>query len=80
MKNKIKKLKQRIEDNYKELYDEYGDNCQLIKPILEIIDLLLAVNAPDDKIKEYLQNVDSAVILIEEKLKRVEKIKGQYTN
>jgi len=75
MKNKIIKLKQRIEDNYQELYTEYGDNCQLIKPTLEMIDLLLSVNASEEIIKDYLQKVSSAINIIEEKLESVEKRK-----
>lgn len=73
MQNKIKNIKQRIEDNYQELYYEYGEDCQLANPILEMIDLLLSVNAPDDKIKLYLRNINSSIIIIEEKLQRVEK-------
>lgn len=76
MQNKIKNLKQRIEDNHKELYYEYGDSCQLLKPTLEMIDLLLSVNAPNDKIKSYLEGVGSSITIIEEKLQRVEKIKS----
>ena len=75
MKNKIKNLKQRIENNRQELHDEYGDSCQLVQPTLDMIDLLLSVNAPDDKIKLYLQNVNSSIRIIEEKLERVEKKK-----
>jgi len=75
MKNKIKDLKQRIEDNYQELHDTYGDSCQLVNPTLDMIDLLLSVDAPDDKIKLYLQNVNSSIQIIEEKLERIERKK-----
>lgn len=75
MKNKIITLKQRIEDNYQELHDEYGDSCQLVNPTLDMIDLLLSVDAPDDKIKFYLQNVKSSIQIIEEKIERVERNK-----
>jgi len=76
MKNKLINLKQKIEDNHLELYDEYGDNCQLIKPTLEMIDLLLSVNASDKIIKDYLQKVRYAIQIIEEKLESVEKRKN----
>ena len=75
MKNKIKNLKQRIEDNHQELHDTYGDSCQLVNPTLDMIDLLLSVDAPDDKIKLYLQNVNSSIQIIEEKLERIERKK-----
>ena len=78
MKNKIINLKQRIEDNHKALYDEYGDNCQLIKPTLEMIDLLLSVNASDEIIKEYLDKISNTIKIIEEKLERVEKKKKHH--
>ncbi|MCD4757876.1 MAG: hypothetical protein K8R39_06360 [Arcobacteraceae bacterium] len=78
MKNKIKNLKQRIKDNYQELYDEYSDNCKLIKPTLEMIDLLLSVNASDEIIKEYLDKVSNAIKIVEEKLERVEKKKKHH--
>jgi len=40
-----------------------------------MIDLLLSVDASDDKIKSYLQNVKSSIQIIEEKLERVERNK-----
>ncbi|MGB6328395.1 MAG: hypothetical protein WBF48_05675 [Halarcobacter sp.] len=75
MQQTIINLKQRIEDNYQELHDEYGDSCQLVNPTLDMIDLLLSVDASDDKIKSYLQNVKSSIQIIEEKLERVERNK-----
>jgi hypothetical protein len=79
LKQTIINLKQRIENNYQELHDEYGDNCQLVIPILEIIDLLLSVNAPEDNIKSYLQSVNSSIQIIEEKLERVERNKNKLS-
>lgn len=75
MQKTIINLKQRIKDNKQALLDEYGDNCELAIPTLEMIDLLLSVNASNEKIKSYLQSVDTAIKIIEEKLKRVEKKK-----
>lgn len=72
IKNKIKTLKKRIEDNYEKLRKEYGNNCQLALPTLEIINLLLKANASDDRIKEYLDSIATAIIIIEEKLATVE--------
>ncbi len=72
MINKIKNLKLRIEISYKKLDKEYGDNCQLALPTLEIINILLTAHASDDKIKKYLKSIDSAIVIIEEKLATVE--------
>ena len=44
-------------------------------PTLDMIDLLLSVDALDEKIKSYLKNTDSSIRIIEEKLDRVEKRK-----
>jgi len=73
MKNVIENLKLRIEDNQKALYQQHGDNCNLIKPILETINLPLSANAPDEQIKSYLQGVNSSIEIIKEKLERIEK-------
>jgi len=75
MKNVIKNLKQRIEENKKALYEKNGDNCTLIKPILEAINLLLSANSSDNQIKSYLQSVNGSIEIIEEKLKRIDKNK-----
>jgi len=72
IKDKIKNLKQRIEDNYEKLQKNYGNNCQMALPILEIIDTLLEANATDDRIKYYLDSLESAIVIIEEKLAKVE--------
>ena len=73
MQQTIINLKERIDKNKKVLYEEYGDKCQLIEPIENIIDLLLSINATDDIIKSYLKNVNNAIQIIEEKLEYVER-------
>lgn len=75
MQQTIINLKERIDKNKKVLYEEYGDKCQLIEPIENIIDLLLSINATDDIIKSYLKNVNNAIQIIEEKLEYVERKK-----
>ena len=75
MQQTIINLKERIDNNKQALYDEYGEKCQLIEPIENIIDLLLSINATDDIIKSYLKNVNNAIQIIEEKLEYVERKK-----
>jgi len=72
IKDKIKNLKQRIEDNYEKLHKVYGNNCQLALPVLETINILLKANATDEQIKYYLDSIASAISIIEEKLATVE--------
>lgn len=73
MRQTLINLKERIDKNKQALYEEYGDKCQLIEPIANIIDLLLSINATDDIIKSYLNNVNNAIQIIEEKLEYVER-------
>ena len=75
MQNMIKELKQRIERNYKIIQINYEDICDLIKPVLEAINLLLLVNASDERIKIYLKSVSGSIKIIEEKLSIIEKNK-----
>lgn len=75
MQQTIIKLKERIDKNKQALYKKYGEKCQLIEPIEDIIDLLLSINATDDIIKSYLKNVNNAIQIIEEKLDSVERKK-----
>lgn len=72
IKNKIKNLKQRIENNYEKLYKKFGNNCQLSLPVLETINILLKAKDTDDQIKYYLDSINSAIVIIEEKLATVE--------
>ncbi len=75
MKEVIIDLKKRIEANYEALVNEYGENCELATSIVEMINIFLAIDAPDEQIKNYLKKVDSAIKIIEEKLEKVEKRK-----
>ncbi|MDC0932660.1 hypothetical protein OAR97_02320 [Arcobacteraceae bacterium] len=72
IKNKLKDLKQRIEDNYNQLDQGYKDNSHLEHQVLQIINLLLSANTTDDKIKIYLGNISNALEIVEEKLSRIE--------
>lgn len=47
----------------------------MIQPVINMVDLLLSVNVTDDKIKSYLNSLDSTIKIIEEKLDRIEKKK-----
>ena len=75
MQDKIIKLKQKIEENQEALYEKYGTNCQLLEPTLNMLNLLLSYNAPNDKIEGYLNSLDSSIKIIEEKIERINKHK-----
>ncbi len=75
MKEVIIDLKQRIEENFQALHNEHGEKCQLATSILEMINLFLSIDASDEQIQIYLTKVDSAIKLLEEKLKKIEKRK-----
>jgi len=72
MKNKIIILKQRIDKNKYEMKKDSKDICDLLKPILEMIDLLLLENISNNKIKDCLEKVNGSLKIIEEKLSIVE--------
>ena len=74
MQNKIRNLKQRIDKNYSKLIMKYGDSCQLAIPIIEMIDILIEMKASDETITIYLKNIESSLIIIEEKLHNVENL------
>jgi len=75
MKKIIEDLKARIEKNNKCLKKEDDTICDLVKPTLEIINLLLISNASNNKIKHCLKTMNGTISIIEEKLERVEKKK-----
>jgi len=56
---------------------DYKDICDLLNPIVEMIDLLLSKNVSNDKIKSCLKKVNGSMKIIEEKLSIVEKRKYQ---
>ena len=75
MQNKIKNLKQIIEENKEELHAKYKGNCQLLEPILNMLDLLILYNAKDERIEEYLNNMNSSIKIIQEKIEWINKSK-----
>ena len=74
MQNKIKTLKHRIDKNYPKLIEKYGDNCELVIPVIKMIDILIDMNASNETIATYLNSIESALIIIEKKLQCVENI------
>jgi hypothetical protein len=72
MQNKIKYLKQRIDKNYSNLILKYGDKCELAGPIVTTINLLINSNASDETISRYLHDIESSLVIIEEKIQSVE--------
>ncbi len=71
MQNKIKDLKQKIEENRKALHEKYKDNCQLLEPTLNLLNLLISYDAPDNTIKRYLKSMNSSIQIIEEKIRKL---------
>ena len=76
MQNKIKNLKYRINKNHSKLIEKYGEKCELAVPIINMIDILLKVDASDETINTYLNDIDSSLIIIEEKIKSVENMQS----
>jgi len=72
MQYKIRILKDRIEKNHSKLISVYGDKCELAMPVLKMIDILIKIDAADDIIKNYLDEIDDSLLIIEEKLQYVE--------
>ena len=72
MQNKIKDLKYRINKNHSKLIAKYGDNCELAVPILNMIDILIKIDASDQVITTYLNDIESSLVIIEEKLCSIE--------
>jgi hypothetical protein len=75
MQNKIRKLKQKLEENQKALYQKYGENCQLLEPTLNMLNLLITYNATDKTIEGYLNSMESSLRIIEEKIERISRFK-----
>jgi len=72
MQNEIKLLKYRIETNYSKLIDKYGDKCELAIPVINMIDILIKIDASNESVQEYLCSIESSLLIIEEKLQSVE--------
>jgi len=73
LRNEIRILKQRIDKNRYEMKEDYNDICDLVNPIVEMIDLLLVKNVSNDKIEACLKVVHGSIKIIEEKLSIIEK-------
>lgn len=74
MQNKIKLIKNRIDQNHPELIQKYGTKCELVTPIIEMIDILIKINASDKTVTNYLNSIESSLIIIEEKIRSLENI------
>ncbi len=72
MQNQIKTLRHRIDKNYSNLIEKYGDKCELAIPIIEMIDILIEMEAPNEVVSTYLNSIESSLVIIEEKLQSVE--------
>jgi len=74
MQNQIKTLRQRIDKNYPNLIEKYGEKCELAIPIIQMIDILIEMNASNEVVSTYLKSIESSLIIIEEKLQSVENL------
>jgi len=74
MQNQIKTLRYRIDKNYPNLIEKYGDKCELAIPIIQMIDILIEMEAPNEVVSTYLKSIESSLIIIEEKLQSVENL------
>ncbi len=74
MKTPALLLKQRIDNNLKELQEVCDE---LINPVLKMLNLLIDKNVPNDKMNKWLDNMDSVIIIIEEYLDIIEREKNK---
>ncbi len=69
MKTRAIQLKQRIVNNKKELQEQ----CELMDPVLNMLNLLIEKNISNDKINNWLDSMKYAIITIEEHLDIIER-------
>ncbi len=75
MNQTIISLKQRMEENQQELHERYGDNCQLLEPTLNMLNLLVSENVPEDTVKRYLKSMAKDIRIIEDQIESIQRIK-----
>jgi transcription antitermination factor NusA-like protein len=75
MRQSIISLKQRIEENKQELHERYGSNCQLLEPTLNMLNLLVSENVPEETVKLYLKDMAKDIKIIENKIDTIQKLK-----
>lgn len=68
-------LKQRIEENQKELYQKCGEDCQLLEATLNMLNLLVSGNVPEDTVKMYLNSMAKDITIIEDQIERIQRQK-----